>query len=187
MIKIGITGSIASGKSTVSRLLAKKRISIFSADLVVKKIYKSENFLKRIKSIFLLKNNFNIKAQLKEKIKDNYKQLKRLEKVIHPLVRKEMKFFLKQKKNDKFCICEIPLLIESKLTKFFDFVVFVDAKKSIRLKRYIKNKGDKKIFFALNKRQLSRRKKISKSNYVINNNNSLNELKKNVNILLDNL
>ena len=187
MIKIGITGSMSSGKSTVSNFLGKRNIPIFSADAEVNKIYKNKYFLKKIKKFFVFKNSLNIKTQVKKKIKDDHKKLEILEKVIHPLVRKKMVLFLKTRKHAKFCICEIPLLIENKLNKYFDYVIFVDAKKSIRLNRYIKKGGIKKIFLALNKRQLSRKKKILKSNYVINNNSSLKELKKNVKILFNSL
>jgi len=187
MIKIGITGSIASGKSTVLKYFREKNISIFSADVEVSKIYKNKNFLKKIKKIFNLKNNLNIKIQIKKKIKKDKNNLDRLEKIIHPIVRKKMKLFFKAKKNKRLTMSEVPLLIENKLNKYFDIIVFVDAKKTIRLKRYMQNKGEEKIFLFLNKRQLSRKKKIQKSNYVINNNKTMKELKKNVNSLFNNL
>ena len=89
-----------------------------------------------------------------------------------------MKIFLKKKK--KFLILEIPLLIESKLNKYFDKIIFVDAKKKIRLKRYLKFNNDKNTFEVLNKRQLSPVVKKKICDITINNNYSMVILKKNV-------
>lgn len=89
-----------------------------------------------------------------------------------------MKIFLKKK--NKLLFLEIPLLIESKLKKYFDKVIFVDAKKKIRLKRYLKRNGKQKTFNLLNNRQLSPVIKKKICDYTINNNFSLELLKKNV-------
>ena len=136
MMIIGITGSIASGKSTVARLIAKKKYPLFSADKVVTDLYKNNNFIN------LLVKKF--KLDTKKKIK--------LESIIHPLVREKMKNFLKI--QSKVVILEIPLLIENKLNKYFDKIIFVDSKKETRLKRYLKRNYDKKLFEILDKRQL---------------------------------
>ena len=111
-------------------------------------------------------------------LKKNRKNLYKLESIIHPLVRKEMEDFLKKK--NKFLFLEIPLLIESKLKKYFDIVVFVDTKKKIRLKRYIARNGNKRTFKILDDRQLSPIVKKKICDYTINNNNSLKILRKNV-------
>ena len=94
---------------------------------------------------------------------------------------------MKPKKNIKIKIFEIPLLIESKLTKYFDVVVFVGAKKNIRLKRYISSGGDKKIFTILEKRQIKPSKKIKISDYVIYNNSTKKKLKKRIEFLIKKL
>jgi dephospho-CoA kinase len=104
--------------------------------------------------------------------------LVKLESIIHPLVRKEMISFLKIKK--KILILEIPLLIENKLNKYFDKIIFVDARKKLRLKRYLKQNKDQKIFETLNKKQLSSAVKKRACDLIINNNYSLTILKKNV-------
>jgi len=111
-------------------------------------------------------------------LKKNKKNLHKLESIIHPFVRKEMKTFLKKK--NKILILEIPLLIESKLNKYFDKLLFVDANKKLRLKRYLKRKGDEETFNLLNRRQLLSAVKKKICHYTINNNYSLAILKKNV-------
>ena len=178
MIVIGITGSIASGKSTVAELIAEKKYPLFNADKVVLNLYKNNKFITLLSKKFRLSSKKKIKNQIRLIIKKNKKNLKILERIIHPLVRKEMNNFLKIKK--KILILEIPLLIENKLSRYFDKVIFVDAKKKIRLKRYLKRNNDKKTFEVLNKRQISPVVKKKACDLTINNNYSLTILKKNV-------
>ena len=74
MIKIGITGSIASGKTIASKLLSYKRGPLFSADEVVKKFYKNNNFKKLLTKKFNLVKKSNLKKSLREKILKKKKQ-----------------------------------------------------------------------------------------------------------------
>ena len=178
MIILGITGSIASGKSTVSRLIAKKKYPLFSADKIVSDLYKNVEFVRQLSKEFNLNNKEKVKNQIRLIIKNNKTNFKKLESLIHPLVRKKMKNFLKIK--NKILVLEIPLLKEKKLNKFFNKIIFVEAKKKLRLKRYLKRNNDKKLFETLNKRQLSSNVKKKACDFIINNNYSLTILKKNV-------
>ena len=105
--------------------------------------------------------------------------------MVHPLVRKDMTNFPKNKIFFKLVFFEIPLLVENKLSNFFDIVVFVNTHKKIRIKRFITNGGNHKIFLILNKRQLSPGKKAQVSHHVINNNKSLKNLKNSVKNILN--
>jgi len=185
MIKIGITGSLASGKSTVAKLMSRNRYPIFSADKTVKALYKKRIFIIKAKKKFNFKNTKNLKKKVINLIKKDKKILKQLELIIHPLVRREMRAFMRPKKNIKIKIFEIPLLIESKLTKYFDIIIFVGAKKNIRLKRYVAAGGDKKIFTILEKRQNKPSKKMKISDHVIYNNQSMKNLKKRIKLLMN--
>ena len=180
MIKIGITGSLASGKSTVAKIIASKKYPLFDADKVVKKIYQTNIFKNKIFKKFKFKTKKNIKNNIKKKILKNEKLLKDLEKIIHPIVKKQIRIFLKSNKKKKFVIFEIPLLIESKLMKNYDKIILVNSRKDLRIKRYIKRGGNMKIFNLLNRRQLTAANKIKFCDYVINNNGSLKLLKKNI-------
>ena len=180
MIKIGITGSLASGKSTVAKIIASKKYPLFDADKAVKKIYRTNIFKTKILKKFKLKSKNNIKNNIKKIISKNEKLLKDLEKIIHPIVRKQIRNFIKNNKKKKFVIFEIPLLIESKLMKNYDKIILVNSRRDLRLKRYLKRGNNMKIFNLLNKRQLSPAKKIKFCDYVINNNGSLKLLKKNI-------
>ena len=109
MTIIGITGSIASGKTTVANLMAGKKYPLFSADKIVSKLYKKKSFNKILIKKFKLDRKKEIKKQIKLILKKNKNNLNKLESVIHPFVRKEMKNFLKKKK--KLLFLEIPLLL----------------------------------------------------------------------------
>ena len=178
MKKIGITGSIASGKTTASQILSAKRGPLFSADNVVKKLYKNNQFKKLIQKKFNIKNSLRFKIFLREKILQNSHNIKKLEKLIHPLVRKEMTKFSTRNKNRKIIFFEIPLLIESRLMAFFDVIIFIRSKEKIRFKRFKKKGGEKKLFNLLNKRQMSDATKIKYCDHVVVNEKNLNILKK---------
>ena len=97
-MKIGITGSISSGKSTVTSILSKNKKLIFSADKIVQKLYLSNKFRKKMSKKFKLKNK-NVKTEILKKLLNEEISLKSLGKFIHPFVRKKMKEF--SRKNRK--------------------------------------------------------------------------------------
>ena len=178
MIKIGITGSIASGKTTASKILSYRRGPLFSADKTVKKFYKNNNFKKLLIKKFNINKISNVKKLLKDKILSEKKNIRKLERIIHPMVRKEMKKFSILHKNKKKTFYEIPLLIESKLMKFFDVIIFIKAKKNLRLKRYKAKGGNVKLFVILNNKQLSDSEKVKHSDHLVVNDKNFNILKK---------
>ena len=180
MIKIGITGSLASGKTTASKILSYKRGPLFSADKAVEELYQLKRFRALISRKFGLKNNNQIKRSLKKLLIKNNKNLKKLEKLIHPLVRKKMREFTYKNKNKKTLFYEIPLLIESNLMKFFNLIIFIRSRKAIRLKRFKLKKGNNKLFNFLDNQQMNDKKKIKICDYVVVNDKNLRILKKNL-------
>jgi dephospho-CoA kinase len=180
MIKIGITGSIASGKTTASKILSYKQGPLFSADEVVKKLYKKKAFKRLIIKEFNLEKKTKLKNFLKIKILKSKISIKKLEKIIHPMVRKEMKKFSILNKKKKKLFYEIPLLIESKLMKYFDIIIFIKAKKKIRLKRFKSKGGNEILFNKLNDKQLSDSKKIKFTDHTVVNEKNLSIFKKNL-------
>ena len=185
MKKIGITGSLASGKTTASNIISAKKGPLFNADYVVKKIYAKKSFKQLISKKFNLSNNSNLKKNLKRKILENKKNLIILEKLIHPKVRKEMKKFIKKNKRKKLLFFEIPLLIESKLMKNFDVIIFIKAKKSLRLKRFKSKGNNKKLFKLLDNKQIGEDKKMKLCDHIIVNEKNLKFLKINLLAILE--
>ena len=184
MIKIGITGSLASGKTTASKILSLRRGPLFSADLAVKELYRNKNFKSIIVKKFGLKSSKQLKKSLKSLIHKNESQLRKLEKIIHPLVRKKIRKFTSNNKNKKILFYDIPLLIESKLMKFFDVIIFVKAKKKFRLKRFKSKGGDDKLFNILNNKQMSVKRKINYCDHVVVNEKNINTLKKKLSVII---
>ena len=184
MIRVCVLGSIASGKSFISKLF---NCPIFNADKEVIDIYKKD------KNCFTKLNNkfpdyvksFPIKkTELINVISSNNKSLKLISSIVHPIVRKRMKKFLKEKKNSKMIVLDIPLLLENKLNKKNDVLVFVNAQKKKILARVKKRRYyDKRILKHLKQNQSNLFKKRKLANYVIDNNFAPNIMKQKVNLL----
>ena len=129
MIKIGILGAIGSGKSYVAKNFG---YPVFNADNEVNKLYqKDKKVFKKLKKI-LPKYIFTFpinKNEISEAILANKLNLKKIIKIIHLEVRKKMNIFLKKNRNKKVVILDIPLLLENKINKKNDILVFVQSKK----------------------------------------------------------
>ena len=185
MIKIGIVGDIGSGKSFIARQFG---YPTFDADKQVSKIYKENNncFKKLKKKLPNFIKSFPIKKkELKSAVFNNKNNLKKIENIIHPEVKKNMKKFIKLNRNKKILIFDIPLLIENKIyNKHKMILVFVDAKKRDIKKKLKKRKNyDEKIIKQLRNFQLPLEIKKKKSNYLIKNDFKRSNIKKCVKIL----
>ena len=95
-----------------------------------------------------------------------------------------MKKFSINNQKKKTVFYEIPLLIESNLMKYFDIIIFIKAKRKIRLNRFLDKGGEKKMFNLLNKRQFSDIKKAKFSDHIVVNEKNLNILKKNLSVII---
>ena len=184
-MKIGITGSLSSGKTTASKILSAKRGPLFNADKAVRELYQNRLFQKLICRKFKIKNNKQIKKTLRELILEDKNNIKKLEKTIHPLVREKMKKFTFKNKNKKLLFYEVPLLIESKLMKRFDLIIFIKAKKKIRMKRFMQKRGDAMLFNLLNNKQIQDNKKAKHCDYVVVNEKNFKILKKNLSNIMN--
>ena len=187
MIKIGIVGDIGSGKSFIARQFG---YPVFDADKQVSKIYKENNncFKKLKKKLPNFIKSFPIKKkELKKAVLNNKNNLKKIENIIHPEVKKKMKKFIKLNRSKKILIFDIPLLIENKIyNKNKMLLVFVDAKKKDIKKKLKKRRNyDEKIINKLRKLQLPLEIKKKKSNYLIKNDFKRLNLRKRVKILKD--
>ena len=171
MIRIGILGDIGSGKSYVANNLG---YPVFDADHEVALLYKKNKtiFLK-LKRI-LPKNikSFPIeKKDIIEAILQKKGNLKKIIKIIHAEIRKKMNLFFKKNKNKKFVVLDVPLLLENKLNKKGDVLIYVDSKKSDILKKLIKRKNfNKKLLNKFKKIQFKNNYKKKKSHFIIKNN-----------------
>jgi dephospho-CoA kinase len=147
MIKIGILGDIGSGKSYVAKCFG---YPVFNADSEVSKLYKKDrkifNKLKKVLPKYF--RSFPIdKLEISKAILANKSNLNKIVKIIHLEIKKKMKTFLKKNENKKIVILDIPLLLENRINKKKDVLVFVESKKSEILRRLKKRKNFTKIYF----------------------------------------
>ena len=170
MIRIGILGDIGSGKSFVAKSFG---YPVFDADQEVSKLYKKDKkiFFKLKKKLPKYIFSFPIKKkEISEAILSNKSNLNRVIKVVHKEVRKKMNFFVKKNRNKKIIVLDIPLLLENKINKKDDILVFIDSKKSDIKKRLKKRKNfDQKLINQFKKIQLPLYYKKNKAHYVIYN------------------
>ena len=188
MIRIGVIGAIGSGKSYVAK---KFGFPIFNADHEVNKIYKTnKNCFKKLKNEFpKYVGSFPIKRkELFKIILNNKKNIKKINKIVHPMVQFKMNKFLKKNRHKKFVILDVPLLLEKKINKKNDILVFVKSNKKEIIKRLKKRPNfNPKVFSSLNSFQLSLEIKKKNANFIIKNNFRSLILKKNVKLLKEKL
>ena len=170
MIRIGILGDIGSGKSFVAKRFG---FPVFDADNEVSKLYKKNkkifNKLKKILPRYI--KSFPIdKKEITSAILSNKNNLKKIIKIVHKEVRKQMINFIKNNKNKKIVVLDIPLLIENKLFNKKDLLVFVDSNKKDIDKRIKKRPNfNSKLLNIFKKTQLSPSYKKKKSHFIIKN------------------
>ena len=184
MIKIGLLGDIGSGKSFVAKRFY---YPVFNADKEVSNIYKTNKscFLKLKKKLPKYVKSYPIKKkELSKAIIENKKNLKKIINIVHPIVNKRMKNFLKKNVKSKMVILDIPLLIENKINDKNFILIFVDAKRQKINRRLKKRKNyNNKITDNFRKLQKSLTLKKNLSNYIIKNNFKFSTIKKNVKLI----
>ncbi|MGJ8729012.1 dephospho-CoA kinase [Listeria aquatica] len=191
---LGLTGSIATGKSTVSRMLQDEKIPVIDADLVARKVVEKGTVgLEKIVSTFgdevLSKGELN-RAKLGEIIFHDSKKREQLNKIVHPLVRKEMlqerdRLF---KSGETFVVLDIPLLYESQLTDLVDQVLVVMTTEEVELTRLMARNGlSREEALARISTQMPISDKAKLADFVIDNSGTLKETSEQVNELLHQL
>ena len=186
MRRIGILGDIGSGKSFIASSFG---YPVFNADQEVGKIYKKNKKvflkLKKILPKYIYSYPIN-KYEITNAILSNKNNLKKIIKVVHFEVRKKMRLFLRKNKDKNFVILDIPLLLENKLNKKNDILIFIDANKENILKKLKKRKNfNLKLFYKFKKVQLPLVYKKQKSDFIIKNNFSKKGIKKDINKILN--
>ena len=188
MKRIGILGDIGSGKTYIAKCFG---FPVFNADLEVAKIYKNNRkvFNKLKKELPNYFSSFPVKKkEIIDAILSNKSNLKKIIKIVHYEVRKKMNDFLKKNKHKELIVLDIPLLLENKINKKKDILVFVESKKSEILRRLKKRKNfNMKILNNFKKIQLSLVLKKKKSQFIIKNNFKKNSVKIRVKEIINNL
>ena len=184
MIRVGMLGGIGSGKSFIAKLF---KYPVFNADREVNRIYKKDKkcFFKLRKKLPNFIKSFPVKKKnLINAIKNDKKNLFKISLIVHPIVRKRMKVFLKKNKKCKLVVLDVPLLIENKLNKKDDILIFVESNKKKVLKRIKKRANyDSKVLKSLKEKQTILLKKRKLADYIVDNNFTETIMKKKINYL----
>ena len=180
---IGLTGSIASGKSTVSKMLRKKGFPIVDADEIARLVVEPGSpVLLEISRAFgqgILRADGSLnREKLGERIFGNVEERQKLNSIIHPAIRKEM---MRQKEQwistgSNTVIMDIPLLFESKLQSFVDKIIVVSVTPEIQKERLIaRNALSEEEADARIRSQLPIEEKELRADAVLRNNGSVEE------------
>lgn len=192
---IGITGSIGTGKSTVSQIIREMGFEVLDADKIAQEqLRKNSAAYPQIVKLFgqdILSAEQEIdRKKLSQKVFGNKENLARLEEIIHPLVQSEVEASKKifKSRGDKAAFYDVPLLFEKKLQGRFDAVLLVACDPAIQIERIKKRSSwsDEEIVKRL-KSQMTLADKIKLSSYILYNNSDLVSLKKNTKEMLNKL
>ena len=187
MIIIGVTGTIGSGKTFALNFFKSKNIKIFSADEEVKKLLKTNVVKKKVFKLFpeaFLKKKLNRNA-LANIVFNNKKNLKKLEKIIHPYVGKNKQKFLVRNKKKKLIVMEIPILFEKKTEKNYDYIILMSINKKIQKQRVLDRKNmTVSLFNKILSNQISNKKK-KYADFVVNNNGTKDKTREKLKKIID--
>jgi len=181
MIKIGLTGGIGSGKTTVARMFEELGVPVYYADDKAKELMnKSPELRKKIKK--LLGEQAYEGKQLNTKyvagiVFEDKTKLSALEKLVHPVVVADFLSWA-EKKKAPFVIMENAILHKSKMDRLMDYIIWVTADKEKRLKRVMKRDNtDRKSVEKRILNQLNETKMLKNADFIIKNNNFVDDLK----------
>jgi dephospho-CoA kinase len=184
-LTIGLTGGIASGKSTVTEMIRGLGIPVIDADQVARDVVKAgeeayEQIIKTFGQDILQENGEIDRAKLGAIVFYNEQERKKLNAIVHPAVRRRM---LAEKeayvqKGAKTIVLDIPLLFESELTHLIDKIIVVYVDDDIQLERLMKRNGfSEEEALARIRSQMPLHEKVKKADAVINNNGTIEETK----------
>lgn len=183
-IFVAIYGKIASGKSTILETFKERGYYTISSDEIVANLYKDNKVAKKIADAFNLSFEKEVdKNILRDYINTHPKDRKKLERIVHPLVKKEILKIFKSVQSH-IIVIEVPLLFESKMDNLFDVIIGVDIpkEKQIALLKQ-RNPSSWKSLLEINKEHQFDENKI-KADYVVINNASLDSLKDKINKII---
>lgn len=188
-ITVGITGSIGSGKSEFTRLAENSGFPVIRADDLSNEILSTDPIVRQNVIRTFGKDSFQNdkpnKKYLAEIVFSDPQKLRLLEKILHPLVIKQIQKKKKEifKDNDILFI-ESAIIYEADLENLFDYVVLITADRELRLDRKIKSGMSKEDFLKREMNQIPDDEKRKRADFIFTNNGTIRELEEKFNLLL---
>lgn len=172
---IGLTGGIGSGKTTIANFFNEFGVPVYIADDAGKKVMQFESVKTQIKATFgeaLFENEILNRAKLAEIVFNNADKLAALNAIVHPAIKSDFESWLQEKASFQYVVYEAAILFESGRYKDCDVIVTVTAPEEIRIERVLKRDNTtREQVLSRMKMQWNDEKRISLSNFVINNSN----------------
>ena len=170
---IGITGSIACGKSLVSNYLQEKGYTIIDADKIGHMALENDEVKKQLVNKFgksILKDNEVNRVTLGKLVFENKENLKELNNIIHPQIRKNISEQIQVHKNEKLVFVDVPLLFEAKFDDLVEKIIVISLDEKIQLERLMnRNSLSKEEALQRIKSQIPIREKEKLGDYVVDN------------------
>lgn len=192
MLKIGLTGGIGSGKSTVSKLLCDMGFYILDADIIAREVLKIypeilQNVENEFGNIFFDEDGKLKRREFGNYIFQNKEERKKYEQIIMPFIRKEIFIRLEKCEQDgkKFCILDAPTLIENNFHTYMDInlLVWVDLKTQIERVKKRDELSESEVLIRINS-QMTLEEKRRFADYIIDNSGDITQTKENLYIVL---
>jgi len=187
---VGLTGGLASGKSTIAQILIERGFDVIDADEVARDVVKpgSESLEKIVKrwGIEILNDDGSLnRKKLASIVFKDKSQREELEKILHPEILNRM-IQLAENSADEIVILVVPLLFEEQLDEWCDFTVSLTAPDEVRIERAMKkHKISREMVQDRMKTQLSEKKRNSKADYVVNTDCTIEEIQSKVDNLIN--
>lgn len=189
-LKIGLTGGIASGKSSVADLFAQRGVPIIDADLIARQLVSPGKIAhQQIQAVFgpvIFQEEGQLdRVLLRQLVFSDPKAKQQLEAILHPLIRQKMLEDIKQL-NTNLVILAVPLLIEANMQTLVDRVLVVDCEPAVQLKRLRERdniSGD--LADAIINAQADRQRRLQSADDIINNNGEIDALEPQVSQLFN--
>ncbi|MXX98619.1 MAG: dephospho-CoA kinase [Gammaproteobacteria bacterium] len=181
MLKVALYGGAGSGKSTAAELFVALGAPVIDADIIAKELTVAGSpQLEQIIAVWgprIIKNNQLDRALLRHIIFSNAAARMRLNEIMHPPIRRELKARI-DSTEAPYCIVVIPLLIETRMTDLVDYVVVVDCPMQMQIERIIARDGLSAYEAAkIVNAQATRKQRLDESDRVIDNSLDINHLK----------
>lgn len=184
MIKIAIAGNIASGKSAVEGFFKEKGYDVIDTDKIGHEILNSssDEIIKAFEGVDISTNGKIDRQKLGAVVFSSYPERKKLENIVHPLIRQRLEDYFAAHTDEKVILVAIPLIFEAKMEDLFDKIIFVFADDETRLERLMaRNNFTKEDAMKRINSQMSQFMKLEESDYVFHNNGTLENLQNQVN------
>jgi dephospho-CoA kinase len=195
MIRIGLTGNIASGKSEVARKLADRGATIIDADELAREAVEPEtqalkDIIKRWGKDVLNQDGGLDRAALRQIVFADQNELDALNRIVHPGVTRlrDREVARARERGDPIVVCVIPLLFERNIVEEFDAIILVDAPRPLRLERLVATRGlEETEAMNMIASQMPAELKRARADFVIENDGSLDKLERDVDALWSSL